>query len=123
MIKITKDVLDTLPAVVRAQWNDCKKFEEELKKQDEEEYKQFAKTHNTLSVGEFAVRYYLETHKILSDERLNEYKRMHGTNTYGNAVTERVMKSIKRVDLPAMPEKKETKDLVGRKGLGCESCI
>lgn len=117
MIKITKDVLDNLPAVVRAQWNDCKKFEEELKKQDEEEYKQFARTHNTLSVGEFAVRYYLETHKILSDERLNEYKRMHGTNTYGNAVTERVMKSIKRDELPAMPEKKETKDLFDTTGV------
>ena len=72
----------------------AKKFEEDCKKQDEIEFREFAKTHNNLSASEFVLQYYNTTKKTLTDERLYWYLQVYGTNTYGASVAKFVLDNI-----------------------------
>lgn len=88
---VTKKDLELLPSNIKHQVEKCLQFEEDCKKQDEIEFREFARSHNNLSASDFVLQYYNTTKKVLSDERLFWYLQVYGTNTYGASVAKFVL--------------------------------
>lgn len=91
---VKKEDLELLPASIKHQVEKCLQFEEDCKKQDELEFREFARSHNNLAASEFVLQYYNTTKKTLTDERLYWYLQVYGTNTYGASVAKFVLDNI-----------------------------
>lgn len=96
---VKKEDLELLPASIKHQVEKCLQFEEDCKKQDELEFREFARSHNNLAASDFVLQYYNTTKKVLSDERLFWYLQVYGTNTYGASVAKFVLDNTNLNDI------------------------